>query len=197
MRTRFTTALAPLCAAALLAGALGLIPSTSSAADEITPGLAEARREVERLAGELDAAESHLAGVESEITELEHEQEAAQAQLASLQDELNDLALQQYIQGTARPVLDIDVDRQARAEALVGIVHQTDTDSLDEVRALRATLAETAAELEARHREQAEVVDELEAQGQAMSAQLAELERLELERLERERQRAERGSRGT
>lgn len=187
--------LAVLLLVAFLALSLGTGVTPSSGAAEVTPGLLEARAEAARLAEQLDEAESELARIEDEIAGLEQERADAEARLDALRGALEELAVDQYTQGASRPLIDIDVDRQARAEALAEIVSQHDTDTLDQVRAIRAQLAANATELEQRRSEQQDVLDQLEARSAELQDQLARLEQLEIQRLEEERLAAEREAR--
>lgn len=171
----------------------GFVPGLD--ASEVTPGLLEARAEVQRLAAEIDEAQTHLAGLERDIQNLQAEQDDLEAARADMQAQVERLAIDRYTRGGVDPLFDPDPDRRLRAEALSDIVGSTDADVLDSYRALGAELDANRRELDERLADQESTLASLEGQKDALDAQLAQLEQLELERVIEERRQAEEDAR--
>jgi murein DD-endopeptidase MepM/ murein hydrolase activator NlpD len=164
-------------------------------AAEVTPGLLEARAEAQRLAAELDEAQSRLAGLEAQVEQLENERADLEAARADLEAKVQELMIERYTRGGVDPMFDPDPDRRLRAEALSEIVGATDRDVLDQYRALGAELDANRAELDERLGEQESAFADLQARKAALDVELARLEQLEIERVAEERRRAEEAAR--
>jgi murein DD-endopeptidase MepM/ murein hydrolase activator NlpD len=169
--------------------------ATPTGAEEVTPGLLEARAEAEQLVADIDAAQTRLGELESEVAALEAEQATLEEQQDALRDELSELAVDRYVHGGLSTGYDPDPNRRLRADALSDIVGGTRRDALDEYRGIDARLDENRAALDDLLAEQEEVVATLGARQAALADELARLEQLEIERVAEERRRAEQAAR--
>jgi murein DD-endopeptidase MepM/ murein hydrolase activator NlpD len=177
------------CLVVVLTSVGGFVPGLD--ASEVTPGLLEARAETQRLATEIDEAQSHLAGLETEIAQLQGKQDDLEAARSDLRAEVERLAVDRYMRGGVDPLFDPDPGRRLRAEAISDIVGSTDGDVLDQYRALSVELDANRRELDDRLADQESTLTSLQHQKEALDAQLARLEQLEIQRVVEERHRAE------
>lgn len=174
---------------------LGLPPSAASA--ERTPGLVEARAKANEITAELNALQSELANIDGEVLRLDEEHRATSTQLNELRNRVRELAVERYV-GLGNEVVFIpgaDINLQGRADAMVGIVTQTDSDAVDEFRAAKDRLERTSKELADKKATQAARLGELEDRREALYEELTRLEVLEAERVEAERKAAEEAAR--
>ncbi len=196
MRRRSPAAwLSGLVLAALVTAGVGT-PGLAGA-QEATPGLAQARDAATRAAQEYADAQAALGELATELSDLETEQAGIEDQLAAIEDQVTAIVVDQYI-GAGGPdavLPTADLNEAAKAEALVRLVTQHDTDVLDEHRALQAQLAATEEAIRTRLADQEALVDQLAATQAEMERQLAVLEEAERRRLEEERRRAEEAAR--
>jgi murein DD-endopeptidase MepM/ murein hydrolase activator NlpD len=178
--------------AALLIGWIGA-PAIDVGAQESTPGLAEARAAAQQATQDYADAQTALGELDLELADLQAERDAATAELEALRDDVASLLVEQYINGgespTALPA--DDLNEQATADALLRMVNQHETDTIDAYRAAEARRAAAEAEIQARLDEQEDLVAQLEETEERLADELATLEELERQRLEEDRRRAE------
>jgi peptidoglycan LD-endopeptidase LytH len=155
-------------------------------------GLSEARRRADRATAEINRLETQLGSLVDEIEVLEGERGEAEAQLVSLRDRVRRVALERYLSADQQSdlLLGVDINEQERARALARIVTQSDSDAIDEYRAVKARLDGAAAELADRRADEAAALDELRVQRRRLDDELAELEAREAERIASERRAA-------
>lgn len=164
---------------------------------QTTPGLAEARAKANEITLQLDELRDELAVLDGDVLRLAEAADAASESLDGLRDRVREVALERYM-GVGNETMFIpgaDINAQARADVLVGIITRTDTDAIDEYRAVKAGLDRTSAELAGRKAEQRERLAELEARQQELYTELGRLEALEAERVEAQRRAAEQEAR--
>lgn len=147
--------------------------------------------DIERVQRQANEANQRLADAETELGELDSDIDRAATSLAdterrleSHRQRLRDSAVSQYVSaGSPAPsILDEDLNRQVRANAMAEMVTQTETDALEDYRVAIEDLEVQQAELDRLRDRQRELLAELEsAQGELM-AELEELRRLEAER---------------
>lgn len=169
----------PLVATLVLVGAM-------PRADADDRGLAEARERAQAAAAELSAAQARLGALDQEITDLAARVEDTQARLEGLRQTVRETIVQQFINADLAQVQvpDVDVNVQARAEALSSIVTQGNQDAVDEYLALAEDLAVARDELVERRRDQESAVVQLREKRAALDAELRRLEELERRRQE-------------
>lgn len=170
-------------------------PGAPIGAAETTPGLAEIRRAAQDAVEAVGAAETRLGELEGEIAEVEAELADVEGQLDGLRDEVVEIAIQQYTTGGIDPVMDGDLNKQVRANAVARIVSQGDTDTIDQFRALTQRLEAARAELDTKLNEQTDAVAYLESEQERLAVELERLEELERQRIAEERRRAEEAAR--
>lgn len=170
-------------------------PGAPLGASESTPGLAQTRQAAQDAVEAVGAAETRLGELEGEIAEVEAEFADAESQLDGLRDEVVEIAIQQYTTGGVDPVMDGDLNRQVRANAVARIVSQGDADTIDEFRALSERLEAARTELETKLDEQKDAIDYLESEQDRLAVELEHLEELERQRIADERRRAEEAAR--
>jgi murein DD-endopeptidase MepM/ murein hydrolase activator NlpD len=169
--------------------ALGVLAPVSA---QQTPGLAEARERAAAATQRYDEAQAALGELDVELAQLEARATQTRAGMDELRDEVQAIAIERFTSSGEVPLLlEEDLNRHARAEALTRVVVQRDADALDRYEALREDLAVTTAELEQRRAEQEELLVELEEARAEIYVQLEALEEVERERLEEERRRLE------
>jgi peptidoglycan LD-endopeptidase LytH len=175
-----------------LVAALALLLGMPNA-DADDRGITEARHRANTAAQELAAAETALGRLDQEINDLQARAEAAQARLDRLRGVVRDTVVQQFINADAAQVQvpDVDVNRQARADALTRFVTQGNQDAIDEFLAVAEDLEVTTSELAERKAAQEGAVTELRAKRAALDAELRRLEEIERRRLEEERRKQE------
>jgi peptidoglycan LD-endopeptidase LytH len=175
-----------------LVAALALLLGMPNA-DADDRGITEARHRANTAAQELAAAETALGRLDQEINDLQARADAAQARLDRLRGVVRDTVVQQFINADAAQVQvpDVDVNRQARADALTRFVTQGNQDAIDEFLAVAEDLEATTAELAERKAAQEGAVTELRAKRAALDAELRRLEEIERRRLEEERRKQE------
>jgi peptidoglycan LD-endopeptidase LytH len=175
-----------------LVAALALLLGMPNA-DADDRGISEARHRANTAAQELAAAETTLGRLDQEINDLQARADAAQARLDRLRGVVRDTVVQQFINADAAQVQvpDVDVNRQARADALTRFVTQGNQDAIDEFLTVAEDLEATTAELAERKAAQEGAVTELRAKRAALDAELRRLEEIERRRLEEERRKQE------
>jgi peptidoglycan LD-endopeptidase LytH len=177
--------------AILLVLAALAVPATAGAAVDISdlgPSHAEEIREAQAAADEAtqEFAEAELRQAElaQEIERVEARTAETEARLAVLRERLRSAAVEEYVRaGTQTPsILDDDINRQVRGNALAEIVTENDTDALDDFRAATEDLEFDLAELERLREEQQQLVADLEENRTAMIEELERLQALEAAR---------------
>jgi murein DD-endopeptidase MepM/ murein hydrolase activator NlpD len=166
-----------------------VVAGPSVAAQEGPTGLSEARRRADRAAAEINRLETELGGLDDQISRLDAERRAAGEELGALRERVRHLALERYTSADQQAdlVIGLDLNEHERARALANIVTQSDTDAIDEYRAVSARLDRSAADLADRQAEQADALDALQEQREQLDRELARLEAEEAERIEAER----------
>jgi peptidoglycan LD-endopeptidase LytH len=175
-----------------LVAALALLLGMPNA-DADDRGITEARHRANVAARDLAAAETALGQLDQEINDLQARADAAQARLDRLRGVVRDTVVQQFINADAAQVQvpDMDVNRQARADALTRFVTQGNQDAIDEFLAVAEDLEATTAELAERKSAQEGAVTDLRAKRAALDAELRRLEEIERRRIEEERRKQE------
>jgi hypothetical protein len=135
--------------AALLIGWIG---APAIGAQESTPGLAEARAAAQQATQDYADAQTALGELDLELADLQAERDAAQAEIDSLRDDVASLLVEQYINGGESPAAlpADDLNEQATADALLRMVNQHETDTIDAYRAAEARRAAAEEEIQAR-----------------------------------------------
>jgi murein DD-endopeptidase MepM/ murein hydrolase activator NlpD len=161
-----------------------IVLGPGSAGAQSTPGLAEARAAAQQAAQDYADAQAALGSLDRELTQLRAEQESAQAELDALRDQVSTTLVQQYMDaGTAVPVFArSDLNEQAKADALVELVTQSDRDAIDAFRAAEARRAAVTVEIEEKLAEQEDLVAQLEEAEARVTAEVARLEEVERQR---------------
>ncbi len=187
----------PLCALVALLALIAVLawPGAPLGAAETTPGLVAARQAAQDTVEAVGEAETRLGELEGEIADVETELADAQSELDGLREEVVEIAIQQYTSGGADPVVDGDLNRRVRANAVARIISQGDTDTIDEFRAISQRLEVARAELESKLAEQTDAVAYLESEQERLAGELERLEELERQRIAEERRRAEEAAR--
>lgn len=171
--------------------AVALLFPLNPAGAQRTPGLDETREALDQTISDIADAEAALGEVSGEISALRQERDDAQSALDGLRGEVQAIAVDQYMSsGDAPVVVDDDLNRQARANAMARMVSQSDTDALDEFRAIQADLDRADEQLEAKLAEQEDLVADLDAVAQRLEGDLSRLEQVEADRIEDEARQA-------
>ncbi|HSL59105.1 MAG TPA: hypothetical protein VK866_14765, partial [Acidimicrobiales bacterium] len=146
--------------------------------------IAAAQEAAQAATQELSDAETALGRLEGEIDAVRQRTATTEARLAELRLEVQQVAIGRYTRsGTEVPsIVDDDINRQARANALARFVTQDDADAIDEFRAVSEDLEVARADLDELVERQREVMADLDERRQALFAELDELQRLEAER---------------
>jgi peptidoglycan LD-endopeptidase LytH len=169
MRLRTSLTVAAALAVATAAGAVAPVGAAT---------IAEARDEANEAAAELARAQSRQAELEREIDSLESRRTDAEQRLRALTGTIEEIAVKEFVSGgTVSPVLlDADIHRLARANALAEVVAGDVGNAVDEYRAAADDLARTDDELR-RAREEAEAaVADVRRRADAASAELRRME---------------------
>ncbi len=167
-------------------------PLSTGAQAQTTPGLAEARAKANEITRQMSNLETELAELDSEIQRLDEQHTEASGNLDNLRDKVREMAIQRYM-GVGNEVVFIpgaDMNAQGRADAMVGIVTQSDTDAIDEYRAVKDSVDRTSKDLAERKATQADRLKEMKSRQEDLYAELAKLEIIEAERIEAERKAA-------
>jgi peptidoglycan LD-endopeptidase LytH len=181
---------------ALLVVALVLATAVLPASAE--SDLDDARRDANRAAAALAAAETRLSELETGIADLEREIASAEDRLTMLSAAVQQEAVRRYIDGGrgAVPILEQnDLNAGVRADALARFATSTADSHMDSYRAARLDADDAKAELEARKGEAVEAAAELKRARDAAYAELARQQEHERQRIEAERKAREEAER--
>ena len=174
-------------ALAVLAGSV----TPAGAQSDTTPGLAEARRRADDVAGELNRLQTELGELDGEMQRAEAEAAATGAERDRLRDQVRDLAIRRYTQLGDSGYAGAELNEQGRAAVLLAAVTGDDLDAVDQLRATNQRFEATAAELAERRGEQEAALGSLQARRAELDEQLTRLEALERQRLAEEQRRRE------
>lgn len=171
--------LAPLLGTLILLSGI-VVVARPAAADDV----ASARARANKAAAELGKAESALGRVEGQINDLEAQQTSAQQRLDTLRGAAREVAIQRFINAdaTALSELDPDINNQARADALGRYATQGNQDAIDDFVAAGEDLRVAKAALDAKRATQRSAVAELDRKRDALTSELARLEKIDAER---------------
>lgn len=169
---------------ALVVGALTVLPQGGASGDDID----EVRAQAQAATQELADAESRLGRIEQDITTAQHQVEEADRAIAGLDAQVREIAVQQYMRPDDVFLLDEDLTRVARADALARIVTRGDTDALDRFWGAHQDLDASTARLAELQAEQEDAIAQLEQRRDDLQVELARLEELERQRREAEEQ---------
>jgi murein DD-endopeptidase MepM/ murein hydrolase activator NlpD len=165
-------------------------------ADAETRGRSEARAAAQRATQEFSDAESRLGELELELARVQAERDDAKATLDSLRGKVEEIAVERYTAGgDTEPLVDPDLNRQVRGNALARMVTQGDADAIDEYRLVKQDLDTANAELETNLTDQKSAVDDLATKREKLNQELERLEEAERRRIEEERRKAEEAAR--
>lgn len=168
---------------ALLAGPV----ASSDAAVDISdlgeshaPAIAEAQARLDAAAAAFGEAETRRWEIETDIGRVQARTAATEERLAGLRDRLRSAAVDEYVRAGSGPpsIIDDDLNRQVRANAMAEMVTGSDTDALDDFRAATDDLEHDQAVLDGLLAEQRDLVAKLDAAQQAMESELEALEAL-------------------
>jgi len=181
----------------LVLGALLLVGRALPAdAGEPTPGLEQARQAAQKATADYSEAESQLGVLEQQLDQVRQDRDSAQGELEKLRGEVQGILIERYTAGgNSAPLIEEDLNAQARADALTRMVTQGDADAIDRYRAVKDQLDHANADLEAKLGEQKDLLDQLEQKRKKLNAELDRLEKLEQQRIEAERKAAEEAAR--
>jgi murein DD-endopeptidase MepM/ murein hydrolase activator NlpD len=143
------------------------------------PGSARqaAQQRANRAAARFAQAQTDLAKAESGISDLQARLRRDEQRLVGLRTQVQDLALREYMHGGVGTTLlfDKDVNRLARARAMMRYVTLGDVDSIDRYRATRQDLVATSNRLNSQLKKQRAALAGVQAE---QKAALAELDKL-------------------
>ena len=171
-------------AAVLVALVLPLVPVSRAGAGD--GGLAAARERANRAARELADAETRLGQLEADINALEARLAATRARLTKLRASVIDAAIDRFVRNDEVHLVDADISRQAKAEALARLVTSDNQDSMDEFTAAIEDLDIASKALAEKKQAQRAAVASLAERRDDLFAELRKLEALERERQRRE-----------
>lgn len=162
-----------------------------------TPGLAEARATVERLAQEISDAETELSRLELQTLGAQTEADRLEAEASSLVGDVTDAAIVDFTRSGSESLLfaSEDLTTAIRAGTLNDAAIGADADSLERYRILFEDLEVLRLDLAERQAAETAAFDDLIAKREELGAELARLEELERVRLEEERRAREEAAR--
>ena len=157
-----------------------------------TEGLAEARAKAQDASQAYADAEGELALAEDELV-VAHDRLAVLAEeIEALEVEVRDVAVRRYVGAGDASLFDAeDATEIENREAVLSVVNEADTATIDELTTRRAEAADLRDEMEAAKAEKEAVLADLAASRAEIDAELARLEELERERLAEEKRRRE------
>lgn len=166
--------------AAFLALALMI---TAMPADASEAELDRAQGRANNAARELAAAQTKQAELEASMADLRARIEQTTGELGSVASAMKERAVQQYMRGSAGGmVLDTDLAKTTRANALARFVSLGDDDAIDEYRRLGEDLVVAQGELDAAKSQSEVLVADMQARVNTAFAELRKLTKLEAER---------------